>query len=196
MAPSNDGFLLLDSELNLIGLNGQALQILCFPSEMSRMKQPKVFIADRVRNTLLDPDHWSERAFVKEFSSGKRRYICRVSQVECGRNDSVRPAFAVVLERDASRNSSLTEFSARFGLTRREGETVDLLLQGLTSKEIGTRLQISPNTVKAFIRLVMVKLKVSTRSGIAGKFAGSRAESPHLIVESMTSQSPREYPGA
>jgi DNA-binding CsgD family transcriptional regulator len=39
----------------------------------------------------------------------------------------------------------------------------------LTSKEIATRLEISPNTVKAFVRLVMVKMGVTTRSGIVGK---------------------------
>ena len=107
----------------------------------------------------------------------------------------MRPAFAVLLERDAS-GSSLKEISARFGLTRREGETVEFLLQGLTSKEIGTRMQISSNTVKAFIRLVMVKMKVSTRSGIAGKFAGSWAGGSPLIVEPIKSQpSPRIFRG-
>ena len=196
MTPSNDGFLLLDAELNLIGSNGHALQILCFPSEASRMKQPKVFIADRVRTTLLDRDPWSRTAFVKEFKSGKRRYICKVSQIECGGNYSVRPAFAVLLERDAASGSSLTEISAQFGLTRREGETVEFLLQGLTSKEIGTRMQISPNTVKAFLRLVMVKMKVSTRSGIAGKFAGSWAGGSPLVVQPSKSQpSPRIFRG-
>jgi DNA-binding CsgD family transcriptional regulator len=56
-----------------------------------------------------------------------------------------------------------------FGFTPRENQTVELLLQGLTSKEIATRLEISPNTVKAFVRLVMVKMGVTTRSGIVGK---------------------------
>jgi DNA-binding CsgD family transcriptional regulator len=55
-------------------------------------------------------------------------------------------------------------------LTQREQETVKLLLQGLTSKEIAVRMEISANTVKAFVRLVMIKMGVSTRSGIAGKF--------------------------
>jgi DNA-binding CsgD family transcriptional regulator len=51
---------------------------------------------------------------------------------------------------------------------------VEFLLEGFTSKEIAERMKISPNTVKAFIRLVMVKMGVSTRSGIIGKLAGSR----------------------
>jgi hypothetical protein len=36
-------------------------------------------------------------------------------------------------------------------------------------------MSISPNTVKAFIRLVMVKMNVSTRSGIIGKIVGWKA---------------------
>jgi len=60
----------------------------------------------------------------------------------------------------------------RFGLTPREQEAIQFLLQGLTSKEIAGHMKISPNTVKSFLRLVMVKLGVSTRSGIVGKILG------------------------
>jgi len=81
----------------------------------------------------------------------------------------------VLLERDeASGYSALAEISEQFDLTQRERETIEFLLQGLTSKEIAIRMKISPNTVKAFLRLVMVKMQVSTRSGIAGKIAGAR----------------------
>ena len=43
------------------------------------------------------------------------------------------------------------------------------LLEGLTSKQIAERMSISTNTVKAFLRLIMIKMDVSTRSGIVGK---------------------------
>jgi DNA-binding CsgD family transcriptional regulator len=175
MAPSNNGFLLLDAGLNLVAANDPALQILCFPSGADRIKQPKVFLADRIRTILLDHKNRDGPAFVKEFRSGKRRYICKNFRVDCSAHYPVQPAFAVLLERDASSSySALAEISEQFDLTQRERETVEFLLQGLTSKEIATRMQISPNTVKAFLRLVMVKMKVSTRSGIAGKLAGSR----------------------
>ena len=177
MAPSNNGFLLLDAELNPIASNGPALQILCFPSGPDRIKQPKVFLADRVRTALVDHRNHGGPTFVKEFKSGKWRYICKSFQVDCNGN-ALQPAFAVMLERDAASSfSALTEISEEFDLTQRERETVEFLMQGLTSKEIATRMSISPNTVKAFLRLVMVKMKVSTRSGIAGKIAGSRPNS-------------------
>ena len=54
-------------------------------------------------------------------------------------------------------------------LTRRERQVVEFLIQGLTSKEIANRMKISPNTVKVFLRMVMVKMGVSTRSGVIGK---------------------------
>ena len=42
-------------------------------------------------------------------------------------------------------------------------------MQGFTNKEVGQRMNISPNTVKAFLKLIMMKMGVSTRSGIIGK---------------------------
>jgi DNA-binding CsgD family transcriptional regulator len=194
MAPNNSGFLLLDARLNLIASNDPALQILCFPSAADRIKQPKVFLGDRVRTTLLDHKHQGGLAFVKEFKSGKRRYVCKSYQVACSGNDSLQPAFAVLLERDAaSSHSALTEISEQFGLTQRERETVEFLLQGLTSKEIAVRMKISANTVKAFIRLVMVKMNVSTRSGIVGKFAGSGAGCSPVNFQPVEANLRREY---
>lgn len=124
---------------------------------------------------VIDHKNQDGPPFVKELKSGKCRYICKSFQVGGNRVYPVQPAFAVLLERDeTSRCSALAEISEQFNLTQRERETIEFLLQGLTSKEIVTRMKISPNTVKAFLRLVMVKRKVSTRSGITGKIAGSR----------------------
>jgi DNA-binding CsgD family transcriptional regulator len=175
MAAGASGFLLVDTGLNLIAANDPALQILSFPSATDRSKPAKVSLADRVRATLRDHRHQDGPAFVKEFKSGKRRYLCKSFRLDYDGSCSGQPVFAVLLERDAA-SSVLAEVSEQFGLTQRERETVDFLLQGFTSKEIAARMNISPNTVKAFVRLVMVKMKVSTRSGIAGKIAGSRSE--------------------
>ena len=46
---------------------------------------------------------------------------------------------------------------------------VDLLIQGMTTKEMARALSLSPNTIKSFLRLIMAKMGVSTRSGIVGK---------------------------
>jgi DNA-binding CsgD family transcriptional regulator len=65
--------------------------------------------------------------------------------------------------------SLLRVSSEKFHITDREQQVLQFLLEGLTSKEIADRMKISPNTVKAFLRLIMMKMGVSTRSGIVGK---------------------------
>lgn len=52
-------------------------------------------------------------------------------------------------------------------LSEREREVLNLLSQGLTNKEIGEKLVISPNTVKRHIKAIYRKLGVHTRSAAA-----------------------------
>ena len=173
IAPSRSGFLLLDASLNLIASNTEALQILAYPSKPERIKQLNVFLSDRIRGVL---DYQSlEGNGVREYQSGRRRYICRKFEIDCNGRYSLQPAVAMLFERTATPDLALEEVCRQFDLTQRERETVELLVQGLTTKEIANRLSISPNTVKAFVRIVMVKMSVSTRSGIVGRLTGARA---------------------
>ena len=126
MAPGINGFLLLDTGLNLMAANDPALQILSFPSDTDRIKQPKVFLADRVRTTLRDQRHQNGSAFVKEFKSGKRRYICKSFRLDYDGCHSGQPVFAVLLERDAA-GSVLAEISQQFDRKCQSTHTVDRL---------------------------------------------------------------------
>jgi DNA-binding CsgD family transcriptional regulator len=92
--------------------------------------------------------------------------VCRMFVLEREFNGGSKPAIAIALER---RGRVLTDLAARFQLTDREIEAVQHLADGLTSKEIAQRMDISPNTVKAFLRLIMLKMRVTTRSGVIGK---------------------------
>jgi DNA-binding CsgD family transcriptional regulator len=84
------------------------------------------------------------------------------------------PTIAIVLERSSRRNENLRRLVERYKLTLREREAVLLLIDGLTSKEIAQRMNISPHTVKGFLHFIMVKLGVTTRSGIVGKISNSQ----------------------
>ena len=79
-------------------------------------------------------------------------------------------AVKLLIERGHHVMLELAQISDEYGLTGREKETMRLLLGGLTSKEIASRMRISPNTVKVFLRLIMLKMGVTTRAGIIGKF--------------------------
>ena len=40
---------------------------------------------------------------------------------------------------------------------------------GLSTKGLAREMNISPNTVNAFLRLIMIKMGVTTRAGVVGK---------------------------
>ncbi len=170
------GLVLVDRSLNLVASNVEAMRILTFPSTPDNIPNLEIWLTRRIRAGLVDRASSNPHRFVREFKSARRTYHCRSFPLNLNGNiQKVNfPALVLMLERSANGVAKLAEICAHFGLTPREHETVKLLFEGLTSKEIADRMNISPNTVKAFLRLVMVKMGVSTRSGIIGKIAGSK----------------------
>lgn len=172
IAAAEAGFMLLDEHLQPVAFNPAAIQILGFPTRPDQIKQAHIFLKDKIGSGLLNRDGKLNLEFVREYRSGGRRYACRVFRLGCNGFAKPGPAMAVLLERHTSGTDALSESMRRFDLTEREIEIVSLLVEGLTSKEIASRMGISPNTVKAFLHLVMLKMGVSTRSGIIGKIVG------------------------
>lgn len=64
--------------------------------------------------------------------------------------------------RAASRSHTWAE--ARFGLSAREAEVLELVTQGLSNQRIGERLFISEETVKSHVRAILRKLGVQDRT--------------------------------
>jgi DNA-binding CsgD family transcriptional regulator len=182
-APARPGLIVVDASLGVISSNSEAVRILTFPDPPDKMQRLGASLAGKIRSMFVEKR--PPFRMVNEFRSAKRTYFCRSFPLQIlehanGSNSkhgsSPSPGWLLVmLERASNESVTIAELSERFGLTLREQETVKYLLEGLTSKEIAQRMEISPNTVKAFIRLVMVKLNVSTRSGIIGKIVGWKA---------------------
>jgi DNA-binding CsgD family transcriptional regulator len=177
-APTPPGLIVVDTSLGVVAYNGEALQILAFPEQPEKIRHLETWLTGKIRSELVGKQ--SPPKFVDGFRSSKRMYLCRSFSLDLkSRNgNGGGPSgglLVVMLERRSNDTAKITEISERFGLTAREQETVQYLLQGLTSKEIAQRMKISPNTVKAFLRLVMVKMDVSTRSGIIGRIVGPAA---------------------
>ncbi len=175
IAPARPGLIVIDGSLSVFAYNGEALQILTFPDQPDEIPHLDTWLSNKIRSNLVE--RRTPSGFAGEFRSAKRTYLCRSftldrSAMQGNGTGSPKGFMVVMLERQSNEAVTIAEVSERFGLTAREQETVQFLLEGLTSKEIAERMKISPNTVKAFIRLVMVKMNVSTRSGIIGRIVG------------------------
>jgi DNA-binding CsgD family transcriptional regulator len=167
------GVLLLDAQLRLVHYTTEAAAILWYPQQL-RESVPLDAVLPATRSQLANPPKAGPPVSL-EFTSGRRRYRCRAFVLDAnghhssGPADQAQPRIVVVLERVFTQSPDITRWSDAFQLTSRERQTVNLLLKGLTSKEIAVQMRISPNTVKSFLKLVMAKVGASTRTGIIAK---------------------------
>jgi DNA-binding CsgD family transcriptional regulator len=166
---SSSGFILLDSSMKPIFINPAAAEILLYPETVETRENLCEYLASKLESMLFSGQRSCAPAVVTKFRSGKRLYLCRSFWINTVNHARSQPSLAVLFERAPQRSVALTQLSEKFHLTGREQEVSQYLLQGLTSKEIAMRMEISPNTVKAFLRLIMVKMGVSTRCEIVAK---------------------------
>ena len=160
------GFLLMDSLMCPISFNAEAIEILSYPDKLASGNRPGDALARRIRSTLTNQQPSRESPFVTEFRSGRRRYLCWAFPVDLHAKGPVHTSTAVLLVRASSGLILSLHVPERFNFTRRERETLEFLLQGLSNKEIANRMNVSPNTIKVFLRLIMVKMGVRSRAAI------------------------------
>lgn len=111
------------------------------------------------------------------FRMDNNDYSCRTYLME--REDGA-PAMVVLhIERLFSVLDSVHAVAQRCRLTEREHEVLEGVSLGLSSKEIAAKMKVSPNTIKVFVRLIMIKMGVTTRGGIVAQILQSQAEHGH-----------------
>jgi len=132
----------------------------CLPKEL----------ADIVRNhEFVDP-----APSLSRLRMGSCEYMVRAYLVEGYGGALSESIVALHLEKDLSPSEAASEMGARYHLTERELEALQGILMGLGNKEVAERMNISPNTVKAFLHLIMLKMGVETRAGIVAKVLHNR----------------------
>jgi DNA-binding CsgD family transcriptional regulator len=173
-AKATVGFLLLDSSLRPIAFNAEAIRVLSYPDDLANIRHPDVFLAGKIREGLAGRPPSPESPSVTEFRSGRRLYLCRAFRVYSDARSPFQPSVAVLLERAPSGLIPLSPASEQFNLTRRERDALECLLQGLSNKEIANRMNVSPNTVKVFLRQIMLKMEVSSRAAVVATILMTR----------------------
>lgn len=77
--------------------------------------------------------------------------------------------YSVYITNSAQTSAPADSVAALYDLTERETEIVRLILEGLNNNEIGTRLYISPHTVKTHILNIFKKTQVNRRAALIKK---------------------------
>jgi DNA-binding CsgD family transcriptional regulator len=167
---SEAGFLLLDSRYRVVYATREAVQILTYKAHRGSDTPLEALLPDRVRAMLLlNRDMFPKSASHIEFVSGRRHYVCRAFNFPARSSGPPQANTGLVLERVLECSPNVAVIARQFHLARREREAVELLMLGLSNKELARRMNLSVNTVKTLLRLTMAKMKTTNRSEILGK---------------------------
>ena len=173
------GLLLMDLSLKPIAYDRGAAAILNNKTSPAITPKPSMLLPkaalDVVSNLKSD-----QQASVK-VSIDNTDYLCTFYLIEpqeqsgnhVERCSSPRMV-AVHIEKVAYVTDAVSVVATKYNLTEREGEALSLLSMGLCSKEVASRMNISPNTVKVFLRLIMLKMGVSSRGEIVAEILQSQ----------------------
>jgi|SRR5690242_2534544 DNA-binding CsgD family transcriptional regulator len=166
---SSAGFLLLDTSFRPVYANQEALSALTYPANLTKNNGPDSLLESRVQALFEGSNGCRQLKGNGSLASGRRRYQLRVFSVKSPLANGFKPAVAILLERNKKSSVDLSHLSERFRLTQREVETVQHLVRGFNTQQIAEQMGISPNTVKAFLRSIMMKMAADSRAGIIAR---------------------------
>lgn len=126
--------------------------------------------------TLLSNDTIARNAPVRGYVRiGQRDYLCRAYYLQStgsapDNTSNCQPVVVIHLSRTATATVTIDEACNTYHLTGREKQILSgLSSMGLTNKELAERLNISCNTVKLFVRILIIKMGVKSRAGLVAK---------------------------
>jgi hypothetical protein len=149
-AASRVGILLLNSHFQPVHYNAEAVNILGYPKKprTNTLSLEPAFSPAQLTTSLNKP----VVPVAIDFTSGRRRYVCRVFHLDGRSNGDNRaqPRLVLVLEREAKDPGDFSRLSEQY-------------------QEIAMEMCISPNTVKAFLKLAMAKVGASNRTALVAR---------------------------
>lgn len=187
MIPSPNAFIIYRPEVKIIKevtfQNKEATKILTYPSTSTKGKEPFpdiVSLCSKWKNLLVkkskemvesEKDSENKKGstplFLKIIRSGRRRYVVRGMVLLAKKSENEQePNYLFLLDRICPEKINIPLIARQWQLSSREQDIVRLLLADRSNKEISHLLGLSINTIKFYLKLLMRKLKVSSRAGI------------------------------
>jgi DNA-binding CsgD family transcriptional regulator len=168
-APSETGIMMLSEELELIGANETALELLELLRAEEQIVGPTLPRSIRV---LCKSNHGEEKT-TSPSRSNLLVYVPTGYYVSIEANALLnyegKLQFAISFQK-ATANDLIPLLSDAYHLSLREREVLTQILRGSSTKEISQALYISPYTVQDHLKSIFAKTKVTTRRELIWKF--------------------------
>jgi len=164
----------MDSSYAIIALDQGAAAILDYHRDRSG-KQEGAYPIDKnmieaVRHAGVSDPFGLENVFL----IGIGEFTCRTYLLESQDASLAQPLVGVLLERHLEARDAIDEVSTRYHLTKREQQALRGLSMGLSIKALAAKMNIKPSTLRAFLRLIKIKMGETTRAGIMVKILQKR----------------------
>jgi DNA-binding CsgD family transcriptional regulator len=163
---ANEGVLVVDLGFELVAYDRGARAIM---NGSTGSINGEAHLPAEIRELLGARPSAELASLIFHLNIGDQNYSCRTFLVEPLDDNGHEMVLALYLKKAESLGDALNEVAEDYHLTEREREVLGGIALGLTTKALAKRLNISPNTVNAFLRLVMIKMGATTRAGVVGK---------------------------
>ncbi len=165
--PAEEGIALVDGNFRLIAISNEAEPILHTIGGSFGGSNGKASLSPNLLDRLNARSELNSAPIL--LTARGREYSCRVFELGAWSDDITPPVLVLHFKQEKSVVETVFQVGEEYHLTDREQEALIGVAMGLSSKELAVRMNISPHTVKAFLRLVKIKMGSSTRAGIVGK---------------------------
>jgi len=164
-----DGVILLDSRLRILAFDEGAAIILQDSLHAENGTDWTRRVPQGIVDVLKQGHISSSRPRKVRLQLPSGGYVCRIHAARSCLTSVPGVLTVLHLARELSVDEAISLISSEYRLTGRERQAVRGVVSGLSSKEVAEQMRISPNTVKAFLRLAMGRMGVSSRTGLIAK---------------------------
>ena len=161
-----EGFILMDLARGPLAFDSGASAIFQHPAQPGRKPESAL---EEIFGSIRNRKRSELQSVAIRFRVGEEKYICRVYLLQPKQPLSAECLVALHLEKDCESNDAVSAVAAEYNLTEREVEALRGISKGLSSKELAVHMNISPNTVKVFVRMIAIKMGVATRGEMISK---------------------------
>jgi DNA-binding CsgD family transcriptional regulator len=195
-----EGMIVVDLSLEPVAVDRGGEAILSELSETPFAGASSFQLPPELRECLRAGLPAAQTSTTLRVSSTESQYSCRIFVMTPQNGAVSQPLLAIHMKREKSVGEAVRRVGRAYHLTAREQEAVVGIAMGLTSRQVADRMNISPNTVNAFLRLIMVKMGVTTRAGVVGKLLNGKAtplpvesKPPHQATSAKGRETPRVF---